>query len=367
MRWKEYEIAAMDLALALAARGRGAVEPNPMVGATIVKGRRIIAQGFHRRFGGPHAEVEALRKAGRRARGAELFVTLEPCSHFGKTPPCADAIIAAGIKRVVIAMKDPFKLVRGRSIARLRSAGIRVDVGLLGARARELNAPFIRLRTSGLPYVIAKYAMTADGNIATASGDSHWISCETSRRIVHYLRGRVDAIVIGVDTAVADDPLLTARPAGRRVPARIVLDSSARLPQRLRLVRTAKAAPLIVAVTSVATPKRVKALRSRGAEVLVLPGRGRVDVRALLRELGRREMTNVLVEGGAKVLGSFFAAGLVDECLIFIAPKIAGDGTRPVAGFKVSRMNRAVALYDVSYGRAGCDVVLTGKVRRPRH
>ena len=364
MPWKDYELAAMKRALALAARGRGAVEPNPMVGAVIVRNARIIAEGWHKRFGGPHAEIEALRSGGRRARGAEIFVTLEPCSHFGKTPPCADALIAAGISRAVVAMKDPFRKVSGRGIARLRKAGITVDVGLLGQEARDLNAPFVKLRTRNLPYVIAKFAMTADGQIAAASGDSHWVSCEASRRLVHKLRGRVDAIVIGVSTAIADDPLLAARPKGARVAARIILDSRARLPLGSRLVRTAREIALLVVATRSAAASRIRALERAGAEVIVQPRRGRVDVKSLAGELARREMTNVLVEGGAQTTGSFFAAKLVDEVWIFIAPKLIGAGVSPVSGFSIPRMRNAISLKNVAHEKIGSDILICAKIPR---
>jgi diaminohydroxyphosphoribosylaminopyrimidine deaminase/5-amino-6-(5-phosphoribosylamino)uracil reductase len=362
MRWKEYEITAMKRALALAARGRGAVEPNPMVGAVIVRNGRPIAEGCHRRFGGPHAEVEALAKAGRRARGAQVFVTLEPCCHHGKTPPCTDALIKAGVKRVVIAMRDPFAKVRGRGAGRLRRAGVAVETGLLGDEARALNAPYIRLRTLGLPYVIAKYAMTLDGSIATASGDSRWISSEKSRRRVHRLRGRMDAIVTGIGTALSDDPLLTARPEGRRVAARVVMDSRARLPLGSKLVRTAADAPLMVAVTAAAPRRRTAALEKAGAEVLVLPGDKRVDVKALTVELGRREMTNVLIEGGAGILGSFFAARLVNEVEVFVAPKLVGEGIQPIGGWALETIQEAALLEGAKATRIGPDIVVTGRV-----
>lgn len=356
----------MKRALALAARGRGAVEPNPMVGACVVREGRIIAEGYHRRFGGPHAEVEALRKAGRRARGAEVFVTLEPCCHFGKTGPCTDALIAAGVSRVVVAMKDPFAKVRGRGIAALSRAGVRVDAGLLNKEARALNAPYVKLRSTGIPYFIAKYAMTLDGDIATASGDSHWISCEKSRREVHRLRGRVDAIVVGIGTALRDDPLLTVRPPGKRMPLRIVMDSRARLPLKSRLVNTMHLAPLLVVAGRSAPRKRIRALEERGAEVAVLGGGQDVSVGALARFLGRREMTNVLVEGGAQVLGSFFKAGLVDEVMVFVAPKLAGEGLQPVKGWASRRMAAAVPLEDMTLRRSGDDVMVCARVARKR-
>jgi diaminohydroxyphosphoribosylaminopyrimidine deaminase/5-amino-6-(5-phosphoribosylamino)uracil reductase len=365
MAWKEHEIAAMKRALALAARGRGSVEPNPMVGAVIVKNGRIIAEGYHKRFGGPHAEINALAAAGRRARGAEMFVTLEPCCHFGKTPPCTKALIEAGIVRVVVAMRDPFAKVAGKGAALLRKAGIAVETGLLGDEARALNAPYIRLQTTGLPYVIAKYAMTLDGDIATASGDSRWVSGEESRRRVHKLRGRVDAIITGVGTAIADDSVLTARPPGRRLATRVILDSRARLPIESKLIRTAREAPLVVAVTQAAPAARVRMLEKAGAEVLlcpVTPGGKGVNAAHLAAELGRRGMTNVLVEGGSKVLGSFFAAKLVSEVEAYIAPKLAGEGLSPVSGWGVGMMAEAVRLEEVSVRRSGRDVVINGRV-----
>jgi len=398
MAWKEYEIAAMKRALGLAAKGRGFVEPNPMVGAVIVKNRRVVGEGHHHRFGGPHAETFALCEASTAARGAEVFVTLEPCSHFGKTPPCADALIAAGVKRVVAAMKDPDERVAGKGFAKLRRAGITVDVGLLEDEARALNAPYVKLRTTRMPWVIAKYAMTADGRIATASGESHWISCEESRRIVHKVRGRMDAIVVGIGTVLVDDPLLTARPRGRRLAARVVMDSKARTPLSSKLVATAAEAPLIIAASKAAPGPNVEALKSYSAEVLMVGagtpdtgGRavragmardsgsgqggqeraplrntddsGRVDAVALVAELGRRQMTNVLVEGGASVLGSFFAARLVDEVMVFIAPKLVGEGLAPIEGWMAPGIAGTARLEDFKVARHGCDVMLSGRVR----
>jgi diaminohydroxyphosphoribosylaminopyrimidine deaminase / 5-amino-6-(5-phosphoribosylamino)uracil reductase len=364
MAWKAYEVEAMERALALARKGRGAVEPNPMVGAVVVRGGKIIAEGYHKKFGGPHAEVWALEAAGKAARGAEVFVTLEPCSHFGKTPPCADALMGAGAKRVVAAMEDPDKRVSGKGFAKLKAAGIKAEVGLLGEEAARLNAPYVKLRTLGLPWVIAKYAMTADGRIAAASGESHWISCDASRRAVHRLRSVVDAIVVGVGTALVDDPLLTARPRGRRVAARVVLDSEARLPVASKLVATAAEAPLIVATSASAPRENIERLKEYCAEVIVC-GKERVDVKALAEELGRRQMTNVLVEGGASVLGSFFGAQLVDEAMVFVAPKLVGAGVGAVEGWQAGGMAEALTLEELKVTRHGCDVMMSGRVKYP--
>ncbi len=340
------DLAWMRRALQLAERGRGHVEPNPLVGAVIVRDEREISAGWHERFGGPHAEVNALATAGSAAAGATLYVTLEPCCHHGKTPPCTDAILRAGIRRVVAAMPDPFPAVAGKGLQRLCKAGLAVEVGLCLAEAEQLNAPYRKLLSTGRPWVHAKWAMTLDGKIATRTGDSRWISNEESRRLVHELRGRMDAIGVGIGTALADDPQLTARPAGPRTAVRVVLDSSARLPLTSRLVRTATEVPTLVACSSVLGEHAFR-LRERGCEILELAaGQGGVDVCALLDELGRRRMTNILVEGGAGVLGSFLDAGALDEVHVFVAPRLVGGAgaLTPIAGRGVERIAEALQL-----------------------
>ncbi|MFO0807927.1 MAG: bifunctional diaminohydroxyphosphoribosylaminopyrimidine deaminase/5-amino-6-(5-phosphoribosylamino)uracil reductase RibD [Gemmataceae bacterium] len=334
----EDDTAWMRRALELAEHGRGAVEPNPLVGAVIVHERTIVGEGWHRTFGGPHAEVFALEAAGDAARGATLYVTLEPCCHFGKTPPCADAVIRAGIARVVAAMADPFPRVAGGGIAKLREVGIAVDVGVCEAEAVRLNAPYLTLLRDGRPYVHAKWAMTLDGKIATMTGDSKWISGPASRARVHELRGRMDAIVVGAGTVRADDPLLTARPPGPRVATRIVLSRSGTLPAGCQLLRTRDVAPV---------------------EVVSMP------VPELLTELGRRRMTNVLVEGGAEVFASFFAARAVDELHVFVAPRVLGgrDALSPVGGVGPAMIRDALPLVRWESEHVGDDVYLHGWVR----
>ena len=320
----------MRRALELANRGIGLVEPNPPVGAVLIDdGLNFLGEGWHERFGGPHAEVVAISQAGAAARGSTLYVTLEPCCHQGKTPPCTDAIIAAGVKKCTVAMQDPFPQVAGGGIERLRAAGIEVEVGLLGAEARRLAAPFCKLVETALPYVHAKWAITLDGRIASRTGASKWISNRASRDIVHRLRGRMDAVIVGIGTVLADDPLLTARPAGLRVAARVVFDSQARLRSDSQLVRTVDQAPVIVAAVVGAPAERIERLRASRVEVfecsaVPAPGALRPDPVALLAELGRRRMTNVLVEGGGELLGSFFDRHLVDEVHVFVAPKLLG-------------------------------------------
>jgi diaminohydroxyphosphoribosylaminopyrimidine deaminase/5-amino-6-(5-phosphoribosylamino)uracil reductase len=315
----------MRRALALAERGRGAVEPNPLVGAVIVCDNQVVGEGWHERFGQAHAEINALAQAGPAARGATLYCTLEPCCHQGKTGPCTDALLKAGIVRVVMAMLDPFPQVAGQGSSQLRSAGVLVETGVCEAEARLLNAPYLKLLTTGQPYVHAKWAMTLDGKIATARGDSKWISNEASRRWVHDFRGRVDAILIGRGTALADDPVLTVRPPGVRTPLRIVLDRAATLPPTSRLVRTLDEAPLLVVTAENGDLRRENALRAAGCEVLALPCPDYPSmVTELLDELGRRRFTNLLVEGGSRVLGSFFDAGAIDRVHVFLAPRLLG-------------------------------------------
>ncbi len=359
----------MRRALELAARGIGAVEPNPPVGAVVVNDDlELLGEGYHERCGGPHAEVHALAAAGERARGATLYVTLEPCAHFGRTPPCAPLVVQSGVRRVVIAVEDPAEHTSGAGLQILREAGIDVEIGLLAEEGRRLIAPFTKLMTRGMPYVHAKWAMTLDGRIATRTGSSRWISGEESRRIVHKLRGRMDAIIVGIGTAVADDPLLTARPPGPRTPARVVVDREARLPLESRLVQSASDGP-VVAVVGDAPQDRCDALRRAGIEVLNAgvedcQGATRVDLPALLRELGRRRMTNVLIEGGGRLLGSAVDAGLVDESHIFLAPKLVGGrgAPGPVGGEGVADIADALVLEEIEVVRAGGDIYVRGRI-----
>ena len=357
----------MGLALELARRGLGAVEPNPPVGAVVIDAEgRVVGQGWHQRYGGPHAEVHALAAAGDAARGSTLFVTLEPCNHFGKTPPCTRAVLAAGVRRVVIATPDPAMHGAVRGAEELREAGLAVEIGLRGAEAARLIAPFTRLMTHGLPWVHAKWAMTLDGKIATRSGSSQWISNATSRSIVHQIRGRVDAIITGIGTAVADDPLLTARPPGPRTATRIVLDSRGELPLVSKLVRTAREAPTIVVTTGQVSRERCELFEQAGVEVLVIPAtiQGRPDVSMLIRELGRRKMTHVLIESGGKVLGSFLDAGLINEVHAFVAPILSGGeaaGT-PIGGTGIELMSQALRLQDLKIQALDGDVYIHGDV-----
>jgi diaminohydroxyphosphoribosylaminopyrimidine deaminase/5-amino-6-(5-phosphoribosylamino)uracil reductase len=363
----EFDAWHMARAIELAARGEGLVEPNPLVGCTLVADGETVGEGWHQRFGGPHAEIEALASAGARARGATAFVTLEPCCHQGKTGPCTQALIEAGVSRVVVAQQDPFPPVSGKGIAELRSAGISVDMGLLESEARQLNAPYLKLVAQGRPWIIAKWAMTLDGKIATRALDSRWVSSYASREIVHRLRGRVDGIMIGRATAEADNPLLTARPPGARVAVRIVLDSKASLADTSQLVRTAREAPVLVATSQQAAAKDRQRLTAAGCEVIECPGDSHADRLAwLLDELGRRQMTNILVEGGGQVLGSLLDLDQIDEVHAFIAPKLIGgtSAVGPVGGTGADLMAQALSLSSPRIEQRGSDVYIHGRIAR---
>ncbi|UUO06383.1 bifunctional diaminohydroxyphosphoribosylaminopyrimidine deaminase/5-amino-6-(5-phosphoribosylamino)uracil reductase RibD [Blastopirellula sp. J2-11] len=356
----------MREALQLASLGQGAAEPNPMVGCVLVQQDQVIGRGYHAKYGGPHAERAALANCGDKpVSGATAYVTLEPCCHHGKTPPCTDALIAAKVARVVIAHQDPFGLVDGGGIDQLTAAGISVQVGLLEAEAQRLNAPYRKLLATGRPWVIAKWAMTLDGKLATHAGHSRWISNELARERVHQLRGRMDAIVVGSRTAQLDDPLLTVRPTGLRTPLRVVVDGDATLSLTNQLVQTAQEVPVLVAVKTDADPARCAALQQAGCEVLACAGTDhgqRLD--ALLAELGQRRLTNLLVEGGAGLLGQFLALGQIDEVFAFIAPKLIGGSLAPspIGGDGWSDMREALALSDVSIETLGDNVLMHGLV-----
>jgi diaminohydroxyphosphoribosylaminopyrimidine deaminase / 5-amino-6-(5-phosphoribosylamino)uracil reductase len=361
----------MAQALGLAMQGQGAVEPNPMVGCVVVRDGEMVGQGNHERFGGPHAEINALAEAGERANGATLYVTLEPCCHQGKTPPCTQAIIKAGVTRVVAAVQDPFAEVAGRGIAELKAAGIQCDVGSRCHDANWLLAPYRKLLEAGRPWVIAKWAMTLDGKLATRTGNSQWISSEASRAVVHQLRGRVDGVIVGSGTARADNPLLTARPIDladmKRVATRIIVDSSASLSPDSRLVQTASDVPLIVAVGDEATEDACKSLAASGAEILRCGGATHEQrLGALLDELGRRRMTNILVEGGSTLLGSMFDSRAIDEVHVFIAPKFAGGeaAPSPVGGAGIERMASALKLADITIEELEGDVYVHGRIAK---
>jgi diaminohydroxyphosphoribosylaminopyrimidine deaminase/5-amino-6-(5-phosphoribosylamino)uracil reductase len=354
----------MRRALQLAAKARGRTAPNPMVGAVVVADGKIIGEGWHPRVGEPHAEVFALRAAGAAAQGATLYVTLEPCCHYGRTPPCTEAVLAAGIRRVVAAMIDPFPKVAGGGLARLRAAGLEVESGVLEGEAADLIRDYLKAVRSGLPWVTLKMATTLDGKIATRTGDSRWITGEKARAYVHRLRDWNDAVLVGIGTARADDPQLTARGRGQRSPVRVVVDARAELSPEGYLARTAHEVPVIAAVGE---GSDATALEACGVLVERLPLReGRVELEPLLRRLVGRGVHSVLCEGGASVAGSLLDAGLVDEVIWFVAPKLVGGREAPgaVAGEGVSTMANARQLDRVRLRKFGDDVAVCGYVHR---
>jgi diaminohydroxyphosphoribosylaminopyrimidine deaminase/5-amino-6-(5-phosphoribosylamino)uracil reductase len=360
----------MHRALELARRGQGYVEPNPMVGCVIVSDGQVVGEGWHQRFGGPHAEVEALTAAGERAKGGTMFVTLEPCCHHGKTPPCTEAILAAGIRRVVTAMRDPFPQVAGGGLKRLASAGVDVELGLQEAEAQALNAPYVKLVSTGRPWIIAKWAMTLDGKIATRNGYSRWISGEAARQVVHRLRSRVDAIMIGRKTAQLDDPLLTARLENEsppRIATRIILDSQASLASFSQLVRTSGQTPTLVAAGPDAPESELRRLSSAGCEVLPFAPPSHYErLIQLLDELGRRRITNVLVEGGSSLLGSLLDARQIDEVHVFIAPKLFGGqkARSPMRGVGVEEVMEALTIEGGAFTQLGDDMYFSGRLKQ---
>ena len=351
----------MRRALRIALRGRGKVSPNPMVGAVLVKRGRVVGEGAHLQVGGPHAESNAFARAGASACGADLYVTLEPCVFHGRTPPCVDAVVAAGVERVFCAMEDPDHRVAGRSVAKLRRAGIAVEVGLLEEQARRLNAAYIKHRTQNLPLTLLKLAQTLDGRIAARSGDARWITGAEARRHVHRWRSWVDAVIVGAGTVVADDPQLTVRHVRGRDPRPIVIDGRLRTSPRARVF----ARPGAVLVTSEKTAVRKRrAYADRGAEVWTFPARaGRIDLRLPLVRAARAGMTSVLIEGGGELAAAALADRVVDQVQVYIAPRLMGAGVAAIGDLAVERVADAVQLTGVQTRRLGADLLYTAEVQ----
>ena len=354
----------MKRALELAQLGGGLVSPNPRVGAVLVKNGRKVGEGAHLKFGGPHAEIHALRQAGSRARGATLYVNLEPCAHRGKTPPCVEALIQYGIKRVVASLQDPFPLVKGKGFARLRRAGVSVEVGLLENEARALNENFLFSVARKRPKVILKAAISLDGRIATRTGASRWVTGDKARRKAHELRSQSDAILVGVETVLKDDPSLTVRKRGFHRkdgwPLRIVLDSDLRLPPKARILK--KGPRTLVFTSHRASVSRQKTLEKQGTGVFRVPDTQKMlSLRAILNRLYQMGVRTLLVEGGGRVHGSFLKERLADEAALFIAPKVFGEGPAWARGWAVPNPQNTPRLKDVKVERLGEDWLLTGR------
>ena len=357
----------MRQALDLARNGRGRTSPNPVVGAVIVKDEVIVGRGWHQKAGTAHAEIHALAEAGSAAKNATIYVTLEPCCHQGRTGPCTEAILAAGIERVVVAMVDPNPLVAGCGISRLRERGLTVDTGVLSDEAAQLNAPFIKWISCSMPFVTMKNGISLDGKIATQTGESRWITGAESRLEVHRMRNMSDAIITGIGTVLADDPELTTRlPEGGKSPVRVVLDRMARTPVGAKILNI-QAAPTIIAVSAASPQERWDALAAAGAEVLIVPEtEGKLDLAVLLRSLGQRCLTNVMVEAGGSLNSSFLFGNYVDKVVLFIAPKIIGGSGAPgpYGGTGCGALSEAVELEDMIVRHLGEDLMVEGFVKR---
>jgi len=358
---------AMREAIRLARRGIGTTHPNPRVGAVVLRGSEIVGRGFHARPGDAHAEVRALEDAGMKARGATLVTTLEPCAHQGRTPPCVGAILAAGIRRVVIGTRDPNPLVNGRGVAALRKARLDVIEDVRSGECAALNPPYFKFLATGLPWVMLKSMVSLDGRVASDAGDSRGLGGEAQQRLAHALRARHDAILVGIGTVLADDPELTVRLARGRNPRRVVLDSKLRIPLTSRLVATAETAPLIVATVGSSASTRMEDLRTRGVTVWSFaPGAdGRVPLPALLRKMADEGMLSVLVEGGPTVHTAFLREHLVDRVAVGIAPLLVGGTTAPswTRDLGLGRLADALELTNLTTRRVGRDLWIEGSLR----
>ena len=367
---KEMDEIYMDYALKLAIKGQGMTTPNPMVGAVIVKDGKIIGEGYHARAGERHAEAAAIENATEDVAGATLYVTLEPCSHYGRTPPCTEKIIEKDIARVVVAVLDPNPLVAGRGARRLRECGISVTVGVLEKRARKLNEVFMKYIVTNKPFVTYKSAMSLDGKIATTAGESQWITSEEARRDAHKLRHEYTGIMVGIGTVLADDPLLNCRIEGGRQPMRIVVDSHLRIPEDSKLVQTAENYPLIVATTEKGSKEKKEQLKTQGVHIWDMPSDeyGRVDLSSLMQRLGESGIDSIVLEGGGTLAEQAISKGIVDKIIMYIAPLlIGGSGAKtPVEGSGIQNLSEAWKLQEWSTEIIGTDLKISGYVRKER-
>ncbi|MBU5426844.1 bifunctional diaminohydroxyphosphoribosylaminopyrimidine deaminase/5-amino-6-(5-phosphoribosylamino)uracil reductase RibD [Tissierella pigra] len=359
----------MSRALELAKEGIGYTNPNPLVGAVIVKDNRIIGEGYHKVYGSHHAEINAFLNANEDVKDATMYINLEPCSHHGKTPPCTKTIIEKGIKKVIIGLKDPNPIVSGRGVQTLEEAGIEVVIGILEEEGKKLNEIFIKYITTKFPFVIMKTAMTLDGKIATYTNESKWITGELSRKYVHELRHRVTGIMVGIGTVLADDPSLTTRLEDSKCcdPIRIIVDSSAQIPLEAKVLNLESDAGTIIAVTEKANKEKIKMLEKKGAEVIVTPSKeGRVDLSLLMKKLGKRNIDSILLEGGSELNYAALEEGIVDKVNVFIAPKIIGGNTAktPIGGQGKAYIREAIELERLDFHRFGEDIMVEAYIRK---
>ncbi|UCD71448.1 MAG: bifunctional diaminohydroxyphosphoribosylaminopyrimidine deaminase/5-amino-6-(5-phosphoribosylamino)uracil reductase RibD [Syntrophobacterales bacterium] len=356
----------MEKALMLARRGLGKTSPNPMVGALVVKEGKILGKGYHRRYGGPHAEVIALRNTKGDVKGASMYVTLEPCCHHGWTPPCVDTLIEAGMGRVVIGTRDPNPMVNGKGIRILRENGIQVKLGVLEERCRELNEAYLKHTQRGSPLVTLKFAQSLDGRIATKTGRSQWISSPEALSLGHRLRAIHDGVLVGIGTILVDDPSLTVRLAKGKNPRRIIVDGRLRIPLTSKVLSDEGVDKTIIVATEGANRRKAHGLKKLGAEVLwaARNQRGEVDMKDLLEKLGRMEITSVLVEGGAKIITSFLRERLADKIVIMMAPKLIGKGIEAVGNLEIRDVKEALRISKIKMRRLGEDIIIEGHLQK---
>jgi len=358
------DIDYMQKAYVLALRAKGKTSPNPLVGSVIVRGNRIIAEGWHRRSGGAHAEISALKKVRGSILGARMYVTLEPCYHYGRTSPCVDQIVHSGIKEVIIGMKDPNPLTNGKSIAKLRCAGITTRVGFLAAKLGIMNEAFIKYTKKKMPFVVTKTAQSLDGKIATANGHSKWITSQAARKFSRSIRDEFDAILVGINTVLKDNPILNGNKKTRRL-KKIILDPSLKISLKARLFSGTRPSDCIIATTAKASGRKKKAFQKKGITVVICPMHdGQLNLKWFFKELAKQEIISILVEGGAHVIGSVLRDKLVDKMHIYIAPKIFGDqnALSSVVGFRIGSVNQSVKLKKMSFKTIGDDILVTGYV-----
>lgn len=359
----------MKQALELAGKGIGFVNPNPLVGALIVKDGRVIGRGWHEYYGGPHAEINAIKDVKGNTENATIYVSLEPCSHYGKTPPCSLEIIRSNFSRVVIGCIDPNPLVTGQGIELIRNAGIEVEIGIMEKEVKELNEVFFKFISTRMPFVVMKIAMSLDGKIATKTGDSKWISGEKSRKKVHELRNQYSGIMLGINTVIKDDPLLNVRTINGNIknPIRIVVDSKARISLEAKIINSPEIAPTIIAVTNKAPDEKLNHLEEKGVRVIVCPEKNtRVNLRFLMQELAKQNIDSILLEGGGTMNSEAIHQGIVDKVIVFIAPKIIGgaEAITPVEGMGVSCLVNAVKLENLKTIQSGQDIMVEGYLKK---
>jgi len=348
----------MELALQLAEKGKGTTSPNPMVGSLIVKRGRIVGKGWHKKCGEAHAEVCALQQAGKKAKDGILYVTLEPCSHWGRTPPCTEQIVQAGIREVVIGMEDPNPIISGYEELKFR--GLKVRIGILEEECKKLNEPYIKWIKTKKPFVVVKAAMSLDGKIATRTGDSKYITSKEARAFVHQLRVEYDAVMVGINTVLKDDPELTVRLAKGRNPIKIVVDTNLRIPLNATIVKN-EPTKLIVVATRKADKKKMKLLQQKGVKVLIVnQARGMIDLNELMKELGKLEITSIMVEGGAELNAEAIKSGIVDKVLFFISPKLIGSGLAALGDLGITKIDRSIKLKKIEYRKIGKDMLIEG-------